>query len=78
MPLICFEWHQRPENVAAGHLTWADYRPSERPNAVRVLHLKIGEVVLLPLVSQKGEALFPELTAYLDTLERLGNRVDAT
>jgi hypothetical protein len=45
VPLICFEWHQRPENVLAGHLTWADYRPAERPNAVRVLHHKTGEVV---------------------------------
>jgi hypothetical protein len=28
VPLICFEWHQRPENVLAGHLTWSNYRPS--------------------------------------------------
>jgi hypothetical protein len=72
VPLICLEWHQRPENVLAGHLTWADYRPLERPNAVRVLHHKTGEVVWLPLVGQNGEPFFPELTAYLDTLERLG------
>jgi hypothetical protein len=58
--------------VLAGHLTWADYRPAERPNAVRILHHKTGEIVWLPLVAQNGEALFPELTAYLDTLERLG------
>jgi hypothetical protein len=72
VPLICFEWHQRPENVLAGHLTWADYRPTEGSNAVRVLHHKTGEVVFLPLVARTGEPLFPELTAYLDTLERLG------
>jgi len=72
VPLICFEWHQRPENVLAGHLTWADYRPTEGPNAVRVLHHKTGQVVFLPLVARTGEPLFPELTAYLDTLERLG------
>lgn len=72
VPLVCFEWHQRPENVLAGHLTWADYRPAERPNAVRVLHHKTGEVVWLPLVAQGGEPLFPELSAYLDTLDRLG------
>jgi hypothetical protein len=72
VPLICFEWHQRPENVLAGHLTWADYRPAERPNAVRVVHHKTGEVVWLPLAARTGEQLFPELAGYLDTLERLG------
>jgi hypothetical protein len=40
VPLICFEWHQRPENILAGHLTWTDYRPPGRPNAVRILHHK--------------------------------------
>jgi hypothetical protein len=72
VPLICFEWHQRPENVLSGHLTWADYRPIERPNAVRVLHHKTGEIVWLPLVARNGDALFPELSAYLDALDRLG------
>jgi integrase len=71
VPLICFEWHQRPENVLAGHLTWTDYRSPERPNAVRILHHKTGELVWLPLVDHRGP-LFPELTAYLDKLERLG------
>ena len=45
VPLICFEWHQRPENVLAGHLTWGDYRPPERPNAARIVHHKTGELV---------------------------------
>ncbi|MBS0240283.1 MAG: hypothetical protein JSR89_17860 [Proteobacteria bacterium] len=71
VPLICFEWHQRPENVLAGHLAWTDYRPAERPNAVRILHHKTGELCLLPL-SDKDGPLFPELTAYLDGLERIG------
>lgn len=71
VPLICFEWHQRPENVIAGHLTWNDYRPAERPNAVRIIHHKTGELVWLPL-SDADRPLFPELTDYLDSLERLG------
>src|SRR5262245_12091957 len=71
VPLICFEWHQRPENVLAGHLTWADYKPSDRPNTVRIEHHKTGEMVPLPLSDRNG-ALFPELTAYLDGFERLG------
>ena len=32
VPLISFEWHQRPENVLAGHLTWADFRPPAHPS----------------------------------------------
>ena len=71
VPLICFEWHQRPENVLACHLTWTDYRPAERPEAVRILHRKTGELVWLPLSDEEGP-LFPELTNYLDSLERLG------
>ncbi len=71
VPLICFEWHQRPENVLAGHLTWGDYRATERPNTVRIVHHKTGEFVWLPLSDRDG-ALFPELTSYLDDLERLG------
>lgn len=71
MPLICFEWHQRPENVLAGHLTWTDYKSPERPDAVRILHHKTGELVSLPLSDEDGP-LFPELTSYLDSLERLG------
>jgi hypothetical protein len=71
VPLICFKWHQRPENVLAGHLTWTNYRPPNRPNAVRILHHKTGELVWLPLADLRGP-LFPELTAYLDSLEHLG------
>jgi hypothetical protein len=71
VPLICFEWHQRPENVLAGHITWRDYRGAERQDAVRIVHHKTGELVWLPLSDGDGP-LFPELTAYLDGLERLG------
>ncbi len=71
VPLVCFEWHQRPENVLAGHLAWTDYRPADRPDTVRILHHKTGELCSLPLSDEEGP-LFPELTAYLDTIERLG------
>ncbi len=71
VPLICFEWHQRPENVLAGHIAWTDYRPTDRPETVRIQHHKTGELVSLPLSDSEGQ-LFPELTAYLDGLERLG------
>jgi hypothetical protein len=72
VPLIAFEWHQRPENVIAGAFTWADWRPAHRPDAVRIAHAKTGVEVWQPLCDEEGAPLFPELTAYLDGLERLG------
>lgn len=69
--LICFEWLQRPENVLGGKITWADYRSSEQPAHVRVLHHKTGEVVWMPLEDGEGQ-LYPELEAYLADLPRLG------
>ena len=69
--LICFEWHQRPEHVRRGDITWADYRPDQRPDAVFVRHPKTGEKGWLPLSDAKGE-LYPEITAYLADLPKLG------
>jgi len=71
VPLICFEWLQRPENVLAGHLTWSDIRPSAHPRHVRIDHHKTGEKVLQPLEDAQGP-LFPELEAYLGSLLRIG------
>lgn len=45
VPLVCFEWLQRPDNILAGYLRWTDYRPSERPAHVRIVHHKTGEVI---------------------------------
>jgi len=69
--LICFEWHQRPEHVRAGDITWADWRPPHRPDAVHVRHAKTGEKGWIPLEDGEGP-LFPELEAYLESLPRLG------
>jgi hypothetical protein len=69
--LICFEWHQRPEHVLAGDITWADWRSQERPDAVLVRHPKTGEKGYWPLDDATGP-LFPEIEAYLNTLKRLG------
>lgn len=66
--LICFEWLQRPENVLDGALAWTDYRPGR---SVRIEHWKTGEAIDLALVAG-GEALFPELEAFLAQLPRLG------
>jgi integrase len=69
--LICFEWLQRPENVLDGKITWADYRPADRPGHVRVLHHKTREVVWMPLEDADGP-LYPELEDYLADLPRRG------
>jgi hypothetical protein len=46
VPLICFEWLQRPKNVLAGHLGWGDIRASAHPHYVRIDHHKTGKEVL--------------------------------
>ena len=71
VPLICFEWFQRPENVLDGYLTWAGWRPSSRPRHVQVIHHKTGARVWQPLEDDQG-ALFPELEARLAGLPRRG------
>ena len=70
VPLVCFEWHQRPENILAGYLRWSDYRPTERPNHVRIVHHKTGEEVWHPL-DENGQQFYPELETRLAELERL-------
>jgi hypothetical protein len=69
--LICFEWLQRPERVLAGDITWADYRPADRPSAVQIRHHKTGVKGWSPLDDASG-ALYPELEAYLAALPRVG------
>ena len=69
VPLVCFEWHQRPENVLKGYLRWTDYRPSQRPNEVRIFHHKTNVIVWHPL-EEDGERFYPELEARLADVER--------
>jgi hypothetical protein len=69
--LICFEWLQRPERVLAGDITWADYRPEGRPDAVQIRHHKTGAKGWSPLEDEDGQ-LYPELEAYLTGLPQLG------
>jgi hypothetical protein len=66
IPIICFEFHQRPENVIA-HFTRDDYRPAERPDCIRIKHHKTGALVWIPL-RDGGRSLFPEAEAYFDGL----------
>ena len=77
VPLVCFEWLQRPENVLAGHLSWTDYRPPERPNHVKIVHHKTGIVVWHPLEAA-GERFYPELEQNLEELEKLAVAIVVT
>ena len=66
--LICFEWHQRPENVLGGAITWADYSP---PDHVLIRHKKNDAEIPLPLRDEKGQ-FYHEIEEYLAELPRLG------
>jgi hypothetical protein len=77
VPIICFEWLQRPENVLDGHRSWSDIRPSDAPNHVRIDHHKTNKKVLQPLDDDDGQ-LFPELEAHLKTLTKRGVPVVVT
>jgi hypothetical protein len=46
--VICLEWLQRPENVLAGCIRWADDRGCEAPTAIciGIVHHKTNAVVL--------------------------------
>jgi hypothetical protein len=45
------------------------YRPTERPNSVRIVHPKNGEEAWWPLFDEMDEPLFPELVAELDAIK---------
>jgi hypothetical protein len=66
--LLTWEWLQREEHVF-GAFDISHYRPSERPNAVRIVHPKNGEETWWPLFDEAGEPLFPELMVELDAIK---------
>jgi hypothetical protein len=67
--LIAWEWLQRERDIFA-NFDVAHYRPKERPNAVRVLHVKTSEENWIPLFDDVGVPLYPELMSELDALKR--------
>jgi hypothetical protein len=67
--LIAWEWLQRERDIFAT-FDVAHYRPKERPNAVRVLHVKTSEENWIPLFDDVGVPLYPELMSELDALKR--------
>ncbi|MBW5438622.1 hypothetical protein FXB41_28820 [Bradyrhizobium canariense] len=74
--VICFEWLQRPENVVAGYITWADYRAPSAPSIIRVAHHKTGTIAPHPLeeADEKGNVtlFYPDAEEVLAKLPRLG------
>jgi hypothetical protein len=68
--LIGWEWLQRETDIF-GSFEVTHYRPKERPNAVRVLHVKTRDENWIPLFDDNGVALYPELMGELDTIKRV-------
>jgi len=66
--LIAWEWLQRERDIFAS-FDVTHYRPKERPNAVRVLHVKTSEENWIPLFDN-SVPLYPELMAELDAIKR--------
>ncbi len=81
--LVSFELLQRPENIIAGHLSWTQYRPAERPSEIEIFHHKTGLRIWHPLEIEDEDVdgnivvrrLYPELEDRLAALPRLGVQV---
>ncbi|MCA1524635.1 hypothetical protein [Bradyrhizobium yuanmingense] len=71
--LLSWEWLQREQHVF-GSFEISHYRPSERPNSVRIVHPKNGEEAWWPLTDETGAPLFPELMDELDGIKRASLR----
>lgn len=69
--LIAFEWLLRETDIIS-RLSWTDYRPPERPDAVRLRHGKNRQTIWLPIIDPENNQLFPELIARLNETPRRG------
>jgi hypothetical protein len=67
--LIGWEWLQREVDIFAT-FDVSHYRPKERPNMVRIVHEKTKEENWIPLLTDAGAAVYPELMAELDAIKR--------
>jgi hypothetical protein len=73
--VICFEFLQRPENVLAGYLAWPDYRGTDAPTAIKIVHHKTGAVIWHPLEEVADGAIvqfYADAEAVLAHLPRRG------
>lgn len=69
--MIAYYWLMREEDILK-RLTWNHYRPADRPDVVRIIHHKTGELVDIPLYDEDGTPLWPELMERLDRAPRYG------
>lgn len=67
--LIGWEWLQREVDIFAT-FDVSHYRPKERPTMVRVVHEKTKEESWVPLFTDEGTPVYPELMAELDAIKR--------
>lgn len=68
--LIAFEWLLREVDIIS-RFSWSDYRPPQRPDAVRLFHGKTEEEIWLPL-HYENRPLYPELEERLEETPRYG------
>ncbi|UFZ06507.1 hypothetical protein LQG66_09505 [Bradyrhizobium ontarionense] len=64
-----WEWLQR-ETDSFATFDVSHYRPTERPNMVRVMDEKTKQESWIPLIDDVGVPLYPELMAELDAIKR--------
>jgi hypothetical protein len=72
--MIAFYWLQREGDILA-RLSWTDYRPTDAPGTVRILHHKTRELIDLPLFDEDATPLWPELVARLESTPRYGTLI---
>jgi hypothetical protein len=73
--MIAYYWLQREEDIFM-RFAWSDYRPANDPGRAMIWHHKNrGERIPLPLFDQDGTELWPEMTARLDGIRRLGTLI---
>lgn len=72
--MIAFFWLQRQVDIV-GRLAWTHYRPAGAPQTARIFHHKTGALIDMPLIDEHGDALWPELTARLDSATRHGTLI---
>lgn len=73
--MIAYYWLQREEDIFM-RFAWSDYRPANDPGRAMIWHHKNrGERIPLPLFDQDGTELWPEMTARLESIRRLGTLI---
>jgi hypothetical protein len=73
--MIAYYWLQREEDIFL-RLAWSDYRPADNPDRVMIWHNKNhGERIPLPLFDRDGSDLWPEMSARLEIVQRVGTLI---